>query len=69
MGEKDPVGDLGLVLHLDPVPGLMVTQGMLEDHHLQHLLHLVVCELALVDEDYDPNVKGVDAFIELLAHI
>ena len=47
----------------------MVPHCMLEDHKLQCLLHLVVGELALVDEGCDCGVKGMDAFIGLLAHI
>ena len=53
MGKKGPVGELQLVLKPDPVQGLMVSHCMLEDHYLQHLLHLFMEELALVDEGYD----------------
>ena len=56
MEKKGSVGELGLVLEPDPVLGLMVPHHMLEDHDLQHLHHLFMGELALVDEGSDPGV-------------
>ena len=69
MGEKGSTGELGLVFESVPALGLMVPYCMLEDHDLQHLLHLIMGELALVDEGCCSGVKGMDAFIGLLAHI
>ena len=47
----------------------MVPNCMLEDHYLQHLLHLIVGELPLFVEGYYSGVKGMDAFIGMLVHI
>ena len=38
LGEKRLIGELGLVLELDPVPCLMVFHCMLQDHEFEHLL-------------------------------
>ena len=69
MGEEGPVGELGQVLEPDPVLGLVIPHHMLEDHDLEHLLHLIMGELALIDEGHDSGVPGMDAFIRFLAHI
>ena len=69
MGEKGLVAQLGLVLELDPVTVLMVPHCMLEDHNLQHLLHLIVGKPTAVDKCGYPGNERVDAFIGALAHI
>ena len=56
MGEKGLVGQLRLVLELDPVPGFMVPHHMLKDYDLQCLLGLIVGKLALVNESIYPGI-------------
>ena len=36
VGRKGLVGELGLVLEPGPVPGLMVSNSMLQDHDFEH---------------------------------
>ena len=36
LGKKGTVGELGLVLEPDPVPGIMVSHSMLRDHDFEH---------------------------------
>ena len=50
MGEKSLVGELELVLEPDPVPCLMVSHCMLQDHEIKHLLGFGVREFTLGDE-------------------
>ena len=50
MREKGLVGELGLVLKLDPVPGLMVLHSMLQDHDFKHFLGFGMGELAHSDD-------------------
>ena len=69
MGEKGPIGKLGLVLELDPVLDFMVPHHMLEDHDVQHLPGPIMGELALVDESSYPGIEDADAFIRQLVHI
>ena len=56
MGEKSLVGQLGLVLKSDPVPGFVESPGMLQDHDFKHCLGFWVREFALVDEGIDMGV-------------
>ena len=53
--EKGMVGELGLVLEPDPIIGLMVSHGMLQDHDFQHFLGLAVGKLTVGDEGIDVN--------------
>ena len=55
VAEKGLVGQLVLVLKLDPVPGFMKFDGMLEDHDF-NLLGFEVREFALVDEGSNAGV-------------
>ena len=50
MGKKELVDELGLVLEMDPVSGLMVSHCVLQDHYLKQLLGLVMREFTLGDE-------------------
>ena len=56
VGEKSLVGELGLVLEPDPVPCLMVSCSMLQDHEFKHLLGFGVRKFTLVDEGCDMGV-------------
>ena len=56
MGEKGLVGQLGLILEPDPVPGFAVSHHMLEDHDLQHLPGLIMRKLPLVGKSSYPAV-------------
>ena len=69
LGEKGLVGQLGLVLGLDPVLGFMLSHCMLKDHDFEHLLSFRVGEFTLVDEGGDMGVWGMDALTGELAHI
>ena len=56
MVEKGLVGQLAVVLKLDPVPGFVEYHCMLQDHDFKHLLGFGVREFALVDEGSDVAV-------------
>ena len=69
VGEKGLVCELGLLFEPDPVPGLMVLHGMLQDHDLQHFLSLEVGKLTLGDKGIDASGQGKDILIRELAGI
>ena len=50
MGKKGLVGELGLVLELDPVLCLMVSHCVLQDHTFEHFYGVGMVEFALRDE-------------------
>ena len=56
MGEKGPVGELGLVLEPDPVPGFMVPHCMQIENDLQYLPGLIMGKLAFHDGGNYPGI-------------
>ena len=56
LGEMNLVGEVGVLLELDPVPCLMVSHSMLQDHDLEHLLGFGVGEFTLRDKCSDRGV-------------
>ena len=64
MGEKNSVGHLGLVLEPDSVPGLMVSNCMLEDYDIQHLLGVNFGEFTIIEKGSDKGIEGMDAFVD-----
>ena len=59
MGEKGLLYKLGLIVELDPVPGLMVSHCMLQDHELKHLLCFRLGELGLGDKGGNVGGQGM----------
>ena len=51
-----------------PVPGLVVSHCMLQDHDFKCLLDVSIGELALVDQCSDAGIKGMDVSIGPLVH-
>ena len=57
----------GLVLHADPIPCLMISYCMLQDHNLHHFSYLFIGNFALADDGTDSIWGGMYTFIwELL---
>ena len=52
-----------------PVPGLVVTYCMLQDHDFEHFLAVLVGEFTLVDQSAYAGVEHMDAFFGPLVHI
>ena len=69
MREESLLGELGLILELDPVPCLVVLHSVLQDHKFKHLLGFRVKEFTLEDEGIDMGVKGMDTLTRELADI
>ena len=67
--KKGLVGELGLVLELDPVPYLVVSHCVLQDHDFEYLYGLGVSEFTLGDEGRDMGTQGMDTLIRELADI
>ena len=57
------VCELGLVLEPDPVMGLIVLHGVLQDNYLQHFLGMGVGKFTLGDEGRDMGRQGMDTLI------
>ena len=58
MSRKELVGELGLVLELDPVPCLLVSHCMLQEHDFEHFYGLGENEFTLGDEGTDRGRQG-----------
>ena len=69
MREEGLVCDLGLVLLPNPVPSLVVSHSVLENHYLHHLLGFWVREPALGDEVRNALGQGMYPFIRLLPNV
>ena len=69
VGEKNLVGELGLVLELDPVPCLMVKHCALQEHEFWHLFGFGVREFTMGDDSSDMGIQGMDTLIRELADI
>ena len=60
MSKKGLAGELGLVLQLDPVPCLVVSHCMLQDHDFEHFLGMGVSEFTLGDEGTDMGRQSMN---------
>ena len=69
MDKKGLVGELGLVLELDPVPCLAVLHCVLQDDDVEHFYSLGVVKFVLGDEGTYISRWGMDTLIRELANI
>ena len=69
VGEEGLISELGLVLLPYPVPCLMVTCSMLENHNLQHFLGFRVGKLVFGDQVRDVLRQCIYSLMGLLPNI